>query len=93
MKGIVINIDPVIFHLGSFGLRWHNVTIILAIVTAIVITAYHGKKKGITAREVNSLALWVVLAGIVGAYVDKALLLIRGFAVAKITDNPVLTKV
>ena len=67
MNGIVINIDPVIFHLGAFELRWYSLEIILAIAAAVLITAYLGKKKGIATGEIYSLALWVVIAGIVGA--------------------------
>ena len=67
MNGIVINIDPVIFRLGAFELRWYSLTVILAIVAAVLITAYLGKKKGIAREEINSLALWVVISGIVGA--------------------------
>ncbi len=67
MNGIVINIDPVIFHLGAFELRWYSLAIMLAIITAVLITAYLGKKKGIATEEIFSLALWVVIAGIVGA--------------------------
>ncbi|KKK54709.1 hypothetical protein LCGC14_3081950, partial [marine sediment metagenome] len=67
MNGIVINIDPVIFHLGGFELRWYSLAIMLAIVAAVLIAAYLGKKKGIATEEIYSLALWVVIAGIVGA--------------------------
>ncbi len=67
MNGIVINIDPVIFHLGAFEFRWYSLTMMLAIVAAVLITAYLGKRKGIATEEVYSLALWVVIAGIVGA--------------------------
>ena len=67
MNGIVINIDPVIFHLGAFELRWYSLTMTLAIVAAVLITAYLGKKKGIATGEIYSLAFWVVIAGIVGA--------------------------
>ena len=67
MNGIVINIDPVIIHLGAFELRWYSLTIMLAIVAAVLTTARRGKEKGIATEEIYSLALWVVLAGIVGA--------------------------
>ena len=67
MNGIIINIDPVIFHLGGFELRWYSLTIMLAIISAVLITAYLGKKKGIGTEEIYSLALWMVIAGIVGA--------------------------
>ena len=67
MNGIVINIDPVIFRLGHLELRWYSLAIILAIIAAVLITAYRAKKKGIATEHIYSLALWVVLGGIVGA--------------------------
>ena len=67
MNGIVINIDPVIFHLGAFELRWYGLAIMLAVVAAVLITTYLAKKKEITTEHVYSLALWAVLGGIVGA--------------------------
>ena len=67
MNGIVINIDPVIFHLGAFELRWYSLTIMLAIVAAVLIMAHQGKKKGIAPGEIYSLTLWVVISGMVGA--------------------------
>ncbi len=67
MNGIVINIDTVIFHMGAFELRWYSLTMMLAIVAAVLIAAYLGKRKGIATEEIYSLALWVVISGIVGA--------------------------
>ncbi len=67
MSGIVINIDPVIFRIGDFELRWYSITIMLAVVAAVLITTYFGKKKGIATEEIYSLALWVVISGMVGA--------------------------
>lgn len=67
MKGIVINIDPVIFHIGGFTFRWYSLAIMLAAVAAVLITTHRGKKKGIAAEEIYSAALWVVFGGIMGA--------------------------
>ncbi len=67
MNGIIINIDPIIFHLGAFELRWYSLAIMLAIVAAVLITAHQGKKKGIASGEIYSLAIWVVISGVVGA--------------------------
>ncbi|MHC4665140.1 MAG: prolipoprotein diacylglyceryl transferase [Planctomycetota bacterium] len=67
MNGIVINIDPVIFRLGDFELRWYSVAIILAVVAAVIIAAREGKRKGLSADFVYSLAPWVLIAGMVGA--------------------------
>ncbi len=67
MNGIVINIDPVILRLGSLELRWYSLAIMLAVVAAVLITAHQGKKKGIATGEIYSLAISVVVAGILGA--------------------------
>lgn len=66
-SGIVINIDPVIFHVGAFELRWYSLMIILAVTAAVLISAYFAQKKGIAREEIYSLAMWVVLGGIIGA--------------------------
>ena len=60
MNGIVININPVIFHLGAFELRWYGLAIILAIVAAVLITAHLGKKKGIATGKIYSLGRFVL---------------------------------
>ncbi len=67
MNGIVINIDPVIIHLGMFELRWYSLTILLAVIAALLIAVRQGKKKGIPAEELYSLTPWVVFAGALGA--------------------------
>lgn len=67
MNGIVISINPVILHLGPFELRWYSLAIITAVVAAVMLSVRRGKKTGITADQIYSLALWAVLSGIVGA--------------------------
>jgi len=67
MNGIVINIDPVIFHLGGFELRWYGVAIALAALAAVLIGARRARKKGIPADEIYLLAPWVLIGGLVGA--------------------------
>ena len=79
MNGIIINIDPVIFHLGAFELRWYSLAIILAIIAAVLITVRLGKKKRIATEKIYSLALWAVIAvvsiSIVAMLVSYAFLL------------------
>ncbi len=67
MHGIVINIDPVIFHFGMFEIRWYSLAIMLAIVAAVLISVRQGKKTGIVADEIYSMAVWVVISGVAGA--------------------------
>lgn len=67
MNGIVINIDPVIFSLGSFELRWYSLAIMTGVVAAVFITLLESRRKGIPENEILNMALWVVFSGIVGA--------------------------
>jgi phosphatidylglycerol:prolipoprotein diacylglycerol transferase len=67
MSGIVINIDPVILRLGGFELSWYGVVIAIAILAALLIAAREGPKRGISSRDILSGALWIILAGLVGA--------------------------
>ena len=45
MNGIVINIDPVIFHMGISEFRWYSLAVMLAIVVAVLMAARFGEKK------------------------------------------------
>jgi len=67
MNGIVINIDPVIFHFGSLGLRWYSVAIMLAIVAATFIAAREAAKRGFIADDIYAMVPLVVMGGLVGA--------------------------
>jgi len=67
MNGIVINIDPVIFRLGNFEIRWYTIAIISAIVVALLVAAREFKRKGIPAENIYSLLPWMLVSGIVGA--------------------------
>ncbi len=51
MNGIVIKIDPAIFRMGDFELRWYSVAIILAVVAAVIIYLSMKVKRGITAEN------------------------------------------
>ncbi|OGO22667.1 MAG: prolipoprotein diacylglyceryl transferase [Chloroflexi bacterium RBG_16_51_9] len=67
MNGIVINIDPVILQVGYLELRWYSLAIMMAVVASVLITARRATKRGIAREEIYSLALWVVLGGLLGA--------------------------
>ncbi|MBI2869889.1 MAG: prolipoprotein diacylglyceryl transferase [Chloroflexi bacterium] len=66
-NGIVININPAIFHFGGFELRWYSLTIILAIIAAVMIGVKRGRHRGFAADDMYSLAMWVILSGMIGA--------------------------
>ncbi len=67
MNGIVINIDPVIFHVGGFALTWYSLAITLGILAGILVALREGRRKGIGKDEIYALALWGIIGGFIGA--------------------------
>lgn len=53
--------------LGYLEIRWYSVIVILAILTAIGMAIWEGKKKGISSAQIIWLAPWVVAGGLAGA--------------------------
>jgi phosphatidylglycerol:prolipoprotein diacylglycerol transferase len=64
---IEIDIDPVIVQLGPVALRWYSVAIMLGVIVGTALAARLATRRGIAPDHVYSAALWVVIAGIVGA--------------------------
>jgi len=67
MNGIVINVEPVLFRIGTFEFRWYGLAIMLAVVVAALITARQSKKKGIPLEQILSVVPWMIIGGIIGA--------------------------
>ncbi len=67
MNGIVINIDPVAVNMGHFHINWYSIIIMLAIIAAVVIAVFEGRRKGIPSDTMLGLAPWVVIGGLIGA--------------------------
>jgi phosphatidylglycerol:prolipoprotein diacylglycerol transferase len=66
LDGIVINIDPVIGHLGPFTLRWYGLFFALAIVAGVWLGSREARRKGLNVDQIQSLAMWSVLGGVIG---------------------------
>jgi phosphatidylglycerol:prolipoprotein diacylglycerol transferase len=64
---ITINIDPIILHLGPFALAWHSLFVVLAIVVGVWLSGYLITRAGLPTERYQSLALWCVIGGIIGA--------------------------
>lgn len=64
---ITISIDPVIFSIGHFMVRWYALIVLTAIVTAVWLTAREAQRRGFRADDIYDSALWVVGGGILGA--------------------------
>jgi phosphatidylglycerol:prolipoprotein diacylglycerol transferase len=64
---IEINIDPVIFSVGGFELRWYSLAIMVSIVVATWFIAREFRRKGIDDSNYSSVALIAIASGILGA--------------------------
>ena len=67
MAGITINIDPVIFRVGNFSLRWYSVIIIIAVLAALYFSWREARRRGFSTDAVTNLALWGIPGGIIGS--------------------------
>jgi len=64
---ITISIDPVIFSIGHLMLRWYGIIVSVAIGAGIWLAAREAERKGFAKEEIYDGALWVILAGMLGA--------------------------
>src|SRR5690349_19069242 len=66
MRGLVIPLDPVLFHVGPLALRWYGLMIGIGIVVGIWLVAREAERTGIGREHIYSIATWLVIGGIVG---------------------------
>jgi phosphatidylglycerol:prolipoprotein diacylglycerol transferase len=64
---ITIGIDPVIFSIGHFMIRWYGVIVIVAIGVSLWIAWREAKRNGLDEKHFNDAILWVIIAGLIGA--------------------------
>ncbi len=64
---VTISINPIIFSIGHFTLRWYSLIVMTAIATGVWLAAREAERKGFGKEAVYDGALWVVPAGLVGA--------------------------
>ncbi len=67
MNGIVINVNPSIAHVGPFTLRWYSLFFALAVFAGVWLGLREARRKGFDVERVQSLAMWAVLGGLLGA--------------------------
>jgi phosphatidylglycerol:prolipoprotein diacylglycerol transferase len=63
---IYINIDPVIFSIGPFALRWYGLMYVVAIILGLLIVHGYATRKGITSAMIYRIIWWCILAGLLG---------------------------
>lgn len=64
---VTITIDPFIFSIGHFALRWYSLIVMAAIGIGLWLTAYEASRKGFKKDDIYDIAMWVIPGGLVGA--------------------------
>ena len=64
---IVIDLDPNLFQIGPFLITWHGVFSILGILAAARVGQLLLRRDGISSERVYDMAVWMVVAGLIGA--------------------------
>lgn len=64
---MTIDIDPVIVHLGPLAVSWYGSFVVLAIGVGTWLAIHEARRKGLAIEQVESLAPWVLVGGVVGA--------------------------
>ncbi len=64
---ITISIDPIIFSIGHFHLRWYSLIVVTAIVVGVWMAVREAGRKRFDKDTVLNSSIYIVLAGIVGA--------------------------
>lgn len=59
--------DPEIFSIGNFSVRWYSVLILVGIIVAFILAEREGKKFDLPKDIIFDLGFWIVIFGIVGA--------------------------
>ena len=64
---IRIGLSPDLLHLGGLMVTWHSLITALSVVLAVYLIGRWGKRAGLEASVVSSVAMWAIPGGIVGA--------------------------
>jgi phosphatidylglycerol:prolipoprotein diacylglycerol transferase len=64
---ITINIDPIIFNLGHFALRWYSLIVLIAGVVGVWLTAREAERRGFKKDDIYDVSLLIIIGGLIGA--------------------------
>lgn len=64
---ITINVDPVLFSVGHFMLRWYSLIVMAAVIIGAWVTWQEAKRKRLDENHFSDGLVWVIIAGLVGA--------------------------
>jgi phosphatidylglycerol---prolipoprotein diacylglyceryl transferase len=60
-------VDPILFQIGPFALRWYGVIIVTGILIAAWVAARYVERKGQSGDAMWDLLLWILIPGLIGA--------------------------
>lgn len=64
---IVINIDPVAFHLGPIAVRWYGLMYLVGIAFGLLLALPYARSRGLTQKQLEWVVLLTIPAGFIGA--------------------------
>jgi phosphatidylglycerol:prolipoprotein diacylglycerol transferase len=64
---ITISLDPIIFSIGQFHIRWYSLILVAAITIGFWLVVREAGRKGFNTDEISNNLLWIIFAGLVGA--------------------------
>ncbi len=67
------NVDPVIFHIGSFGVRWYSLGFLFAFLLGYLIVARMFKREQVDSKYLESLLIYMFIAVLAGARLGHCL--------------------
>ena len=66
LANITIGMDPD-FDFGPFTLSWHGLLTFIAVAVSVFLVVRWGKREGLVADSIYSVAVWAIVGGVVGA--------------------------
>jgi phosphatidylglycerol:prolipoprotein diacylglycerol transferase len=64
---IVINVNPVAFHIGALAVRWYGLMYVVGIIVGLLVAWPYARSKGFTWTQIEEVLPWAIVAGLVGA--------------------------
>lgn len=64
---MVLDLDPFVFQIGSFGVRWYGFFMAISIAIGFYYLIKHGSRRGLNEDHLYNLAILAVVGGIIGA--------------------------
>ncbi len=61
--------DPILFQLGPLAIRWYGLLIALGVLAGAALALRYAARRGLDPEKLLDMAVWLVIAGIIGARV------------------------